>query len=384
MYELRPYQAEARDAILSEWKKGHRRTLLVLPTGCGKTIAFAAVIQHEIQDGSRALVLAHRGELLTQAADKLKDACGIDSVLEKAEKTSFGSFEPVTVGSVQSLAQQKRLEQYTDIVVLTIFTDVKVVSVYSIHQLIMNALVRTQQVFTRGTEALYGNMWAKKELDKIRVSLGYYEYIMTSFVSIVFSTTLVMILPFVSLYTKGIHDIQYIVPVYAAVIILAQMFYSFRAPYLTLVQGVGHYKQTKKGAYAEAVINLTLSVILVQFIGMVGVAIGTLAANVFRTVQYALYIDKNILPRGKLCFVKRILWALGNTAVVFFVCRIPAERYAYSGWHYWILVSIAVVLFGFAVTLASSAVFYRKDMMNAVKLVMNIFLHKRGRQKQNA
>lgn len=112
MYELRPYQVEARDAVLSEWDSGHQRTLLVLPTGCGKTIAFASIIDNRIQDGSRALVMAHRGELLTQAADKLKAACGIDSALEKAESSSLGSFLPVTVGSVQSLAQPKRLSRF--------------------------------------------------------------------------------------------------------------------------------------------------------------------------------------------------------------------------------------------------------------------------------
>ncbi|NLV84127.1 MAG: DEAD/DEAH box helicase family protein [Spirochaetales bacterium] len=112
MYELRPYQGEARDAVLSEWDQGHQRTLLVLPTGTGKTVVFSSVIQHEIQDGSRALVLAHRGELLTQAADKLRDACGIDSALEKAESSSLGSLFPVTVGSVQSLAQPKRLARF--------------------------------------------------------------------------------------------------------------------------------------------------------------------------------------------------------------------------------------------------------------------------------
>lgn len=112
MYTLRPYQIEARDAVLSEWQAGHQKTLLVLPTGCGKTIAFASVIEHEIKDGSRALVMAHRGELLQQAADKLHDACGIDSVLEKAESSSLGSDVPVTVGSVQSLSQEKRLAKF--------------------------------------------------------------------------------------------------------------------------------------------------------------------------------------------------------------------------------------------------------------------------------
>ena len=114
MYQLRPYQIAARDAVISEWSSGHRKTLLTLPTGCGKTVVFAAVTEIEVRNGRRVLILAHRGELLTQAADKLKEASGLDSVLEKAESSSLGSFFPVTVGSVQSLAQEKRLSQFPE------------------------------------------------------------------------------------------------------------------------------------------------------------------------------------------------------------------------------------------------------------------------------
>ena len=112
MMSLRPYQAEARDAILREWSAGNRKILLVLPTGTGKTIVFASVVQNQVKHGGRALIMAHRGELLDQAADKLQDACGLDSVLEKAESSSLGSNVPVTVGSVQSLAQPKRLARF--------------------------------------------------------------------------------------------------------------------------------------------------------------------------------------------------------------------------------------------------------------------------------
>lgn len=120
--ELRPYQAQAKDAVLSEWDAGHRKTLLVLPTGTGKTVVFAKVVEERVNHGGRALVLAHRGELLSQAADKIMTASGMDCALEKAESTSLGSDFPVTVGSVQSLAQPKRLarfprDYFTDIVV---------------------------------------------------------------------------------------------------------------------------------------------------------------------------------------------------------------------------------------------------------------------------
>ena len=94
MYSLRPYQVEAKQAVLNEWDKGQRKTLLVLPTGCGKTVVFSSITEHQVNNGHRVLIMAHRGELLTQAADKLKAATGLDSVLEKAESSSLGSIFP--------------------------------------------------------------------------------------------------------------------------------------------------------------------------------------------------------------------------------------------------------------------------------------------------
>lgn len=122
MFQLRPYQAEAKRAILSAWDEGQQKTLLVLPTGCGKTIVFSSVTESQVDKGHRVLIMAHRGELLDQAADKLRQASGIESVLEKAESSSLGSAIPVTVGSVQSLAQPSRLarfpgDYYQDIIV---------------------------------------------------------------------------------------------------------------------------------------------------------------------------------------------------------------------------------------------------------------------------
>jgi len=109
---LRPYQQEAHDAILSKWDAGTDKLLLVLPTGTGKTIVFAAVTNDRVRQGSRVLILAHRGELLDQAADKLQKSTGLGSAVEKAESSCFGSWFRVVVGSVQTLMRESRLKQF--------------------------------------------------------------------------------------------------------------------------------------------------------------------------------------------------------------------------------------------------------------------------------
>lgn len=121
--ELRPYQSEAIAAIREQWQSGKRRTLLVLPTGAGKTIVFCKLTEGLVRSGERVLIMAHRGELLDQAADKLFKATGLRSATEKAEETCLGSWFRVTVGSVQSLQRPKRLEQFAPDYFDTIIVD---------------------------------------------------------------------------------------------------------------------------------------------------------------------------------------------------------------------------------------------------------------------
>ena len=110
--ELRPYQKEAVAAVESEWAKGNRKTLLVLPTGTGKTIVFANVAKDEVRHGEKVLILAHRDELLTQAQDKIKSATGLMCAKEKAEETCLDSFYRIVVGSVQTMMREKRLREF--------------------------------------------------------------------------------------------------------------------------------------------------------------------------------------------------------------------------------------------------------------------------------
>lgn len=121
--ELRPYQQEAKDAIFEQWDNGVKKTLLVLPTGCGKTVVFAKVTEDCVRQGNRVLILAHREELLDQAADKLMKTTGLGCALEKAENTCLGSWFRVVVGSVQTLMRQKRLDQFPEDFFDTIIID---------------------------------------------------------------------------------------------------------------------------------------------------------------------------------------------------------------------------------------------------------------------
>lgn len=109
---LRPYQEEAVSSVYRDWEAGLRHLLIVMATGLGKTITFAAIAEREVRDGRRVLIIAHRGELLTQAADKIALSTGLKCSVEKADQTCLGSWNRITVGSVQSLQRESRLTKF--------------------------------------------------------------------------------------------------------------------------------------------------------------------------------------------------------------------------------------------------------------------------------
>jgi len=106
---------------------GDNRYLLddfTITHNCGKTICFSAVAADRVEHGDRVLIMAHRGELLEQAADKLKAATGLTSALEKAESSCLDNpFARVVVGSVQTLMRESRLERFPHDYFKTIIID---------------------------------------------------------------------------------------------------------------------------------------------------------------------------------------------------------------------------------------------------------------------
>ncbi len=266
----------------------------------------------------------------------------------------------------------------TDIVVLTLLTSSKIVSVYAVYNLVINGLKQLMTIFVSGLESAFGDMWVKKEYRKMYSSLNQYEYFMYLFVSIIFSCAVLLIIPFVRIYTKGVNDVNYIIPVYAFLAVLAQAFYCIRMPYLTVVQAAGRYKETRNGAFAEAAINIVLSVVLTLQLGIVGVVIGTLAANIFRTIQYSYYMSRKMLSRPLYFVVKRLLWTALNFIIIITVYKTFQNFIGLeiNLWTTWIIVGIVALAISIIITLITSFIFYRDDLIRSLSIAKRIVQNK--------
>lgn len=252
----------------------------------------------------------------------------------------------------------------TDTVVLTLFSTLKNVSVYAVYHLVVHGVKQVVLSMTNGMQAMLGNMLAQGETQALNRSFERIEWLLHTLVTFAFSVTAIVILPFVQVYTADISDAEYIVPAFALLITLAQASYCYRLPYNIMVLAAGHYKQTQWSAIIEAGINVVVSVILVFKFGLIGVAIGTLAAMAYRTVYLALYLRKNILYRKLRYFFKHLLVDACTVGLLFATVALFPSFFTMGKVSYfaWAILAVKVALAGACATLVVNGVFNGKNI----------------------
>ena len=164
----------------------------------------------------------------------------------------------------------------TDIIVLTIFSSLSNVSIYSVYFLIVKGVKTLFLSITNGIQSMIGELWAKKELDELRKVFAWTEWCIHTGTTFIFSCTAVLIVPFIQVYTAGIHDAEYRQPLFALLLVGANAMHCLRLPYNIMVLAAGHYKQTQQNYIIAAILNIIISVLAVKSWGLIGVAIGTL------------------------------------------------------------------------------------------------------------
>ena len=283
-------------------------------------------------------------------------------------------------GDVMAHSIANIIHQYTDVFLLTLFTSPAVVSVYSVYVLVLGSLRKLQNVFTNGLEGAFGDLWAKGETERFKKNFDTFEYLIFGFVSVVFSCAGLLIIPFVSLYTDGINDIEYIIPSFAILSVTSYAMNCLRMPYIIAVQAAGRYKETKIGAFVEAGLNFGISIICVFKFGLIGVTIGTVVATTFRTVQYSLYLSNKMLNRSYWLVIKKFLWLSLNVSLVITIHQILQIK-PISGWVDWIVNGMLWFTIALAVTVGSSFVLYRSDLKESLVIIRKMFMRKTGGKK---
>ena len=264
----------------------------------------------------------------------------------------------------------------TDITILTIFSNTAEVSVYTVYLFVVNGVKNLIQSLTGGIDASFGDMYARKEFDNLNKGFKNYEFFYYSIITIIFTSTLCLIIPFVKVYTKEITDVDYIRPLFGYLIVLAEYMWAIRLPYNSLVLAVGHFKETRKGAWFEAISNIIISLILVKKLGIVGVAIGTLFAMTVRTIEFMSHSAKYILRRKMVYAFIHLAITIIETIIIFILSNLIIKNVIFTNYFTWGKYAIMITIISTIITLIINCIIYKKQAKETIELIKRNFLRK--------
>lgn len=253
----------------------------------------------------------------------------------------------------------------TDNIVLTIFSTLSSVSIYSVYNLVISGVKQLLLSMTGGMQALLGELWAKQEIDNLKKTFGWFEWAVHAGTIFVFGCTGMLILPFVKVYTQGITDANYIQPLFAFFIVVANAGHCLRLPYNVMILAGGHYKQTQNNYIIAAVLNIVISAASVKMWGLIGVAIGTMIAMFYQTVWMAIYDSKNLICWPIKNFIKQIAVDGVTVCIAALICTLfSLSSVTYASW---VFLAIKVALVWAVIIMVVNYLFYRDKMQRLLR-----------------
>jgi len=249
----------------------------------------------------------------------------------------------------------------TDIVVLSIFVGVSLTSVYSVYLMVVSGIQRIVNSIITSFNAVFGSLYAQGNKEKLNSFFCIIESFSIMLIVCLFGSTALLIIPFVNVYTHGIRDINYIIPSFGYLMILSEVLYCLRIPFSSIILAAGRYKETRRGAYIEATLNILISLVLVNRYGLHGVVVGTIVAMCFRTSDYIIYLSKHIINHSPLIFAKKLIVNITFFVICSFIIR-AFPLLSVENYFSWFIKAIYVFSINAIGLLIGNYIFFRNDI----------------------
>lgn len=256
----------------------------------------------------------------------------------------------------------------TDTIILTIFSSLSDVSVYSVYYLVVYGVKRLFLSLTNGVQSLMGELWARNRITQLRTFFEWVEWSIHTAVVLIFGCTSVLIIPFIDIYTKGVTDTLYHQPIFAILLVLANGLHCIRLPYNLMILASGNYKETQNNYIISASLNIVISIALVKKFGLIGVALGTLIAMLYQTVWMAYYNSKNLLKIQFKSFIKQIVIdILAMFLIIFINYFYISEITTYKEW---ILKAVIVFFVSSILLVTINIIFYKEKLRKVLDIIL--------------
>lgn len=270
------------------------------------------------------------------------------------------------------LAQHIAFEVTTraDTIILTCLSDLKNVSVYGVYNMVNTGVDNCFHILTFAASPVIGRLLAEGKKEKLDRFFAAYEWMSHTVITLLFTMTGILIIPFIKIYTKDISDADYVLPAFAVLITLANAVRLLRTPYDSVVSAACHFKQTQMSSVLEAVINVVVSVLMVFRFGLTGVAAGTLAAMAYRTVYLAWYVSKYIIYRDMMFFFRNVMIDILTFVLMISMSNMIRKDIVLS-YTDWAVLSVKVGTVCLLTSICLNAVLNRRNLINAIELLQS-------------
>ena len=252
----------------------------------------------------------------------------------------------------------------TDIIVLTLLASLAEVSIYSIYNLVTYGVKQLFISMTNGFQALIGELWARQELIELENYFAKVEWSIHTGVVFVFGCTASLIVPFVQVYTLGVNDADYYVPIFALLITIANAMHCLRLPYNIIILAGGHYKQTQHNYIIAALMNVIVSVVTVKLFGLIGVAIGTMSAMLYQTIWMMIYNSNNFFNWP----IKRSVKQMAVDVLTFCIAYVIANMIAFDDVTVigWLILAVKKSIIWGVIVIIMNAICYRTHVKSLI------------------
>lgn len=260
------------------------------------------------------------------------------------------------------------------VIIATIFTNLKVVSVYSVYNMVLGGISAILSIVVYGLFASFGDVIARKEQDVLQRAYQEFELTYYMIITWAYSCTMILIMPFIKLYTRGITDINYYSPILGLLFVINGLMHNIKTPQGMLVISAGLFKETKIQTSIQGIIAVVAGVILVQYFGLSGILIGSILSNLYRDIDLLFFIPRNVTKLR----VKHTFYRIIRIFVCFIIIQIPFQYIRIEAANYieWLKYAVWVGIYAFVITLAVNTIFDRNLLASVVRRIIFMFKKK--------
>jgi O-antigen/teichoic acid export membrane protein len=274
--------------------------------------------------------------------------------------------------SVLYLKVLQVVQQGAPVIILTVITgNLKLVSVFAIFNMVILGINSLLNVFKSGLMASFGELIAIDDKKLLQKSYKQFEISYYSLITVVFTTSFWMLMPFIQLYTKGISDIDYYLPIFGFLVILNGLLYNSKTPQGMIIMSAGKFKETRIQTTIQGIILLSSGVILTLFYGIYGVIIGAILSNFYRNLEMQFFVNKYITKLSIIGSFFRLMKPFLLTSLLILPKALISIEV--SNYFEWTLYAASIFIITSIITLLYNVIFEDRSIIKLAIVIKNIF-----------